>query len=76
VANPFNPPVEPPDRPAAVKSVLASFRMEGPEPDSETAALLAQYAAGSLSPNELAFAIERHVAQMKTGAAAEGAARF
>lgn len=62
MANPFNPAVDPLDRPAAVTSVLASFRMEGLEPDSETAALLVQYAAGSLSLNELGSTIERHVA--------------
>jgi hypothetical protein len=74
VANSFNPAVEPLDCLAAFTSVLASFRMEDLEPDSETAALLAQYTAGSLSLNEPGSAIERHVAQMKTGEAAKGAA--
>jgi hypothetical protein len=36
--------------------------MEALEPDSETAALLSQYAAGSRSPTELGSAIERQVA--------------
>lgn len=62
------------DRPTAVGSVLASFRMEGLEPDAETAALLAQYAAGSLSLKELGAAIERHVAQLQSGEVASGAA--
>jgi hypothetical protein len=61
-------------RPEAVGSVLASFRMEGLAPDTETAALLALYEAGSLSLDELGSAIERHVAQMETGKVAKGAA--
>jgi hypothetical protein len=62
VATPVHPAVETLDRPTAVTSVLASFRMEALEPDSETAALLSQYAAGSRSPTELGSAIERQVA--------------
>jgi len=62
------------DRSTAIGSVMASFRMEGLEPDAETAALLAQYEAGSLSLNELGSAIERHVAQMGTREVAKGAA--
>jgi Antitoxin VbhA len=70
VATLVNTAVKTLDRSMAVGSVLASFRMEGLEPDSETAALLAQYAAGSLSLDELGSAIERHVAQMESGEAA------
>jgi hypothetical protein len=67
-------PVESFDRAAAVASVLASFGMEGLEPDAETAALLARYEAGSLSLDQLGAAIERHVIQMQNGEAVEGAA--
>jgi len=62
------------DRASAVRGVLASFRMEGLEPDAETAALLARYEAGSLSLGELGSAIEGHVARMETEQAAKGAA--
>jgi phage tail tape-measure protein len=54
------------DRTAAVKSVLASFGMEGLNPDRATTALLEQYGAGSISLEELGAAIERHVAHMTT----------
>jgi hypothetical protein len=64
----------PNDRPTAVSSVLASFRMEGLEPDPETSALLTQYTGGTLSLEKLGSAIERHVAQMEDGEVAEGAA--
>jgi Antitoxin VbhA len=67
-------PAETLDRATAVGSVLASFRMEGLEPDAETAALLAQYEAGALSLAELGSAIERHVTQMGAGEGAKGAA--
>ncbi len=62
------------DRSTAVSNVLASFGMEGLEPDPETAALLGSYAAGSLSLQQLGSAIERHVAGMVAHEAAEGAA--
>ena len=74
MATVVRPAAEALDRPTAVGSVLASFRMEGLEPDAETAALLAQYAAGSLSLDELGSAIEHHVAQMESGEVARGAA--
>ncbi len=56
------PAVDSVDRRTEVRSVLASFRMEGLEPDAETASLLQQYAAGALSVEQLGSAIERHVA--------------
>lgn len=62
------------DRRTAVSSALASFRMEGLEPDAATAALLNQYAAGSISLEQLGSAIEDHVAQFETREASEGAA--
>jgi len=62
------------DRPTAVRSVLASFRMEGLEPDAKTAALLDQYAAGSLSLEQLGSAIERHAARIKAEKSARNAA--
>jgi len=74
MATVIHPTAEALDRRAAVASVLASFRMEGLEPDAETAALLAQYEAGSLSLDELGSAIERHVARMKTEQPVSGAA--
>jgi Antitoxin VbhA len=52
------------DPASAVESVLASFRMEGLEPDAETEALLREYAAGSISLEQLGWAIERHVARI------------
>jgi hypothetical protein len=70
----IHPAAETVDRSTAVGSVLASFRMEGLEPDTETASLLALYEAGTLSLSELGFAIERHVAQMGIGEASKGAA--
>jgi len=63
----------PNDRPTAVSSVLASFRMEGWS-RPETSALLTQYTGGTLSLEKLGSAIERHVAQMEDGEVAEGAA--
>jgi hypothetical protein len=48
------------DRPAAVENVLASFRMEGLEPDSATTALLEEFSSGRLSIEELGSAIECH----------------
>lgn len=62
------------DRASAISSVLASFRMEGLEPDAETKVLLEQYAAGSLSLEQLGTAIERQVAPMKPREATRGAA--
>ncbi|HEV2134226.1 MAG TPA: antitoxin VbhA family protein [Terracidiphilus sp.] len=55
------------ERRTEVSSVLASFRMEGLEPDAETASLIQQYADGALSIEELGSAIERHVAQIDLG---------
>lgn len=65
---------QPPDRSATLKSVLASLRMEGLEPDAETAALLARYTSGAISLVELGTAIERHVARMESQRPAKGAA--
>ena len=48
------------DRSMAVNGVLASFRMEGLEPDGKTANLLQEYASGSLSLEQFGSAIERH----------------
>ncbi|HUH61737.1 MAG TPA: antitoxin VbhA family protein [Terracidiphilus sp.] len=62
------------DRAAAVESVLGSFRMEGLEPDAETATLLAAYASGSLTLDEFGAAIERHVAKLGSAFTADGAA--
>ncbi|HWE85672.1 MAG TPA: antitoxin VbhA family protein [Terracidiphilus sp.] len=59
-------PAELIDRTAAVKSVLASFGMEGLSPDRATTALLEHYSAGSMSLEELGAAIERHVDHMTT----------
>lgn len=69
------PAVEVTDRRTDVASVLASFNMEGLEPDAETASLLQQYAVGTLSAEQLGSAIERHVAGMNAGRPAKGAAR-
>ena len=57
------------DRRAAVDSVLASFRMEGLEPDAQTAELLDDFSSGSLSIEEFGVAIERHAARLKSGPA-------
>ena len=59
-----NATIEAVDRTTEVNSVLASFRMEGLEPDAETASLLQQYAAGVLSAEQLGSAIKRHAAQL------------
>jgi hypothetical protein len=63
------------DRRTEVSSALASFRMEGLEPDAATAAILEQYAAGSISLEQFGSAIEDHVAQLETREAADGAAK-
>ena len=54
-----------------VDSVLASFRMEGLEPDAETASLIRQYADGALSLEQLGSAIQRHVDQINLKRAAQ-----
>ena len=59
-------PIEVVDRRVVLQSVLASFGMEGLEPDAETTELLEQYATGSLSMEQLGAAIERHVVGMGT----------
>ena len=69
-----NRTVEAPDRRMEVNSVLASFRMEGLEPDAETASLIEQYADGTLSVEQLGSAIERHVAQINLRRASTPAA--
>ena len=58
--------IETSDRRTAVSSVLASFRMEGLEPDAGTAAILEEYAAGSISLEQFGSAIEDHVARLET----------
>ena len=58
--------VETLDRRAAVESVLASFRIEGLEPDAETAALLEGFSSGRLSIEEFGAAIERHTANLRS----------
>jgi hypothetical protein len=58
------PPTELLDRRAAVTSVLASFGMEGLEPDAATSSLLDEYVADSISLEQLGDAIELHVARM------------
>jgi hypothetical protein len=74
MATVVHPVAETMSRTAAVSGVLASFRMEGLEPDTATAALLAQYEAGSLSLNEFGLAIERYVAGMTSEKLVKGAA--
>jgi hypothetical protein len=71
----LRPAIETSDRRTAVSSALASFRMEGLEPDADTAAILAQYAAGSVSLEQFGSAVEDYVAQLETRAAAEGAVK-
>jgi hypothetical protein len=73
MATVVNPSVGTVDRRGEVSSVLASFRMEGLEPDAETASLIEQYAAGALSLEQLGSEIERYVAQMITARSAQGA---
>ncbi|MGB8524697.1 MAG: antitoxin VbhA family protein [Candidatus Acidiferrales bacterium] len=67
--------IETSDRRTAVSSVLASFRMEGLEPDAGTAAILEEYAAGSISLEQFGSAIEDHVARLETREAADGAVK-
>jgi hypothetical protein len=62
------------DRRANVRSVIGSFDMEGLKPDSETAAILEQYAAGRMSLAEMGAAIETHVKQMSVKETVSGAA--
>ncbi len=64
--------IETSDRRTAVSSVLESFRMEGLEPDAGTAAILEEYAAGSISLEQFGSAIEDHVARLETREAADG----
>jgi hypothetical protein len=58
--------VETIDRRTAVRSVLASFRIEGLTPDGETAALLEEFSSGRLSIEEFGAAIERHATRLKS----------
>ena len=62
----LRPAIETSDRRTAVSSALASFRMEGLEPDADTAAILAQYAAGSVSLEQFGSAVEDYVARLET----------
>ena len=62
------------DRRANVESALASFGMEGLEPDRETIAILENYAAGRMTLEEMGAAIEVRVRKMNVKAAIPGAA--
>jgi hypothetical protein len=62
------------ERRANVESALASFRMEGLEPDRETRAILENFTAGGMTLEEMGFAIEARVKQMNVKAAISGAA--
>jgi hypothetical protein len=66
--------IETSDRRTAVSSVMASFRMEGLEPDAGTAAILEEYAAGSISLEQFGSA-EDHVARLEPREAADGAVK-
>lgn len=70
----IDPSTRPFDRLAAVRSVLASFRMEGLDPDLETAVLLERYTEGAISLEEFGMAIERHAANLAAQEPTEGAA--
>ena len=74
MATSVKPAIDPVDRRTEVGSVLASFHMEGLEPDAQTLSLLQQYAAGALSAEQLGSAIERHVAGTDVRQPSEGAA--
>jgi hypothetical protein len=50
----------------AVESVLASFRIEGLEPDAETLTLLDRFSGGGLSIEEFGAAIDRHAARLRS----------
>ncbi len=62
------------DRRTDVGSVVASFRMEGLEPDAATASLLERYVAGTLTAEQLGSEIERHVAAIGKKRPVAGAA--
>jgi hypothetical protein len=49
--------------------------MEGLEPDAGTAAILEEYAAGSISLEQFGSAIGDHVARLETREAADGAVK-
>ena len=66
VANAATSSTEILERAAAVSSVLASFGMEGLEPDAATSNLLEEYVAGSITLEQFGTAVERHVAKMET----------
>ena len=66
MSNPQEIESEDVDRRAAVDGVLASFGMEGLEPDAETAALLDSYSAGRLTLEQFGNAIEQHVEAMRS----------
>lgn len=53
------------DRRCNVASALASFGMEGLEPDLETAVILEHYASGRMTLEEMGAAIEAHVKNTK-----------
>jgi hypothetical protein len=75
MVQPLRTAIETSDRRTAVSSVLASFRMEGLEPDAGTAAILEEYAAGSISLEQFGSAIEDYVARLETREAADGAVK-
>jgi hypothetical protein len=62
------------ERRGNVAGAIASFRMEGLEPDVVTAGILELYVAGQLTLEEMGTAIEGHVKQMSTDEAISGAA--
>ena len=62
------------DRRANVASALASFAIEGLEPDRQTAEILDHYAAGRITLEEIGEAIQRHVMQMDANESISGAA--
>jgi len=57
------------DRRLAVENAVASFRMEGLEPDAKTRALLESFSRGDLSIEEFGSAVERHVEKLKSASA-------
>ncbi len=59
---------------ANVEGALASFGMEGLEPDRETAVIVEDYAAGRITLEQAGAAIHAHVAQMSAKDALSGAA--
>lgn len=65
---------EVPDRRANLEGVLASFAMEGLEPDKETSVVLEDYASGRITLEEAGARIEAHVASIGEKDTLSGAA--